>query len=479
MISDNYVVGDNAYLKELHNFFFEVLGMMSITHYGAIGDGRMDNYGPLQVAIDDAKRRGLNYLYVPYGRFIYTGQLDNIEGLKFVGNPHSHIVNIRTGEEIEILQFGADVETYLGNYYTKTQTDTLLSGFYTKGQADNLLGAKQDKLVAGDNIVIENDTISSIGSQNCMTAKGGQYSPTSTDITSYDTIPLSTSVSSGGFQLSNNAIVVGENTGNVLVSARINYTAVTGNTRIFAIKKGTTTIAQTSVSNTSGSSVSETVVFPPMLISVEEDDTLTLQTVATTVAGDEISGGNDAPYLTVQSAGRDGSGTGVLFTSSIAPTTWTSSTTGTDTSTNDYGEWTITTDGEPYDNSKIEKGFDGDVDTAFQVKAPSSGTEKSITLELPSGVSIRPMRIHVKAGGMKHSSGTFPTMYGYNPNTSEWVSLGTLQWRTGYSNNDVEYDITTSTYFTKFKIGNILQYMTGSAFLYEFSIDIGRVKISS
>ena len=127
MISDNFVTGDNIYLRELQNFFFEVLGMMSITHYGAVGDGRVDNYGPLQVAIDDAHRRGLSFLYVPYGRFIYTGELQHLEGLIFMGNPHAHIVNIRTGEEIKIYQFG-----WLGEwYFTKEQIEQLMTGNFS------------------------------------------------------------------------------------------------------------------------------------------------------------------------------------------------------------------------------------------------------------------------------------------------------------------------------------------------------------
>ena len=106
MISDNFVVGDNVYLNELKNFFFEVLGMMSITHYGAIGDVRTDNYPYLQVAIDDANRRGLCYLYVPFGMFRYRGNLINRENITFIGNPRAKIFNDRTGEEIEIKQFG-------------------------------------------------------------------------------------------------------------------------------------------------------------------------------------------------------------------------------------------------------------------------------------------------------------------------------------------------------------------------------------
>lgn len=133
MISDNYVTGDNIFLRELQNFFFEVLGMMSITHYGAVGDGRVDNYGPLQVAIDDAKRRGLSFLYVPYGRFIYTGELQHIDGIIFMGNPHAHIVNIRTGEEIKIYQFG-----WLGEwYYNKEESD----GRFVKIAGDTMTGS--------------------------------------------------------------------------------------------------------------------------------------------------------------------------------------------------------------------------------------------------------------------------------------------------------------------------------------------------
>lgn len=169
LISDNYVTGDNIYLRELQNFFFEVLGMMSITHYGAIGDGRRDNYGPLQVAIDDANRRGLSFLYVPYGKFIYTGELQNLidpdtgaQRVIFMGNPHAKIVNIRTGVELEIKQFGLpsldnfytkeeiDEDFYDktesdDRYYTKTQTDTLLDGKISKGVVTDFWNGTQEE----------------------------------------------------------------------------------------------------------------------------------------------------------------------------------------------------------------------------------------------------------------------------------------------------------------------------------------------
>lgn len=160
LISDNYVTGDNIYLRELQNIFFEVLGMMSITHYGAIGDGRRDNYGPLQVAIDDANRRGLSFLYVPYGKFIYTGELQNLidpdtgeQRIIFMGNPHAKIVNIRTGQEIEIHQFGwfnGD-----GDYYTKTESD----GRYVNIAGDTMTGP----LAIGENATASGENSFAVG----------------------------------------------------------------------------------------------------------------------------------------------------------------------------------------------------------------------------------------------------------------------------------------------------------------------------
>lgn len=138
MISDNFVVGDNVYLNELRNFFFEVLGMMSVTHYGAIGDGRTDNYAPLQVAIDDAIRRHLIYIYVPWGRYRYRGHLENTDKVMFMGNSQARIYNDKTGEEIEVHQFGIGDAPVPTDIYDLTEdlilsADTPLSlskGFY-------------------------------------------------------------------------------------------------------------------------------------------------------------------------------------------------------------------------------------------------------------------------------------------------------------------------------------------------------------
>lgn len=102
----NGIFGRNITVRELHSFFFDTLGMMSITFYGARGDNRTDNYANLQVAIDDANKRKLRYLYVPFGRYLYVGNLINRENIVFVGNPNAEIVNPKTGETIPVHQFG-------------------------------------------------------------------------------------------------------------------------------------------------------------------------------------------------------------------------------------------------------------------------------------------------------------------------------------------------------------------------------------
>lgn len=102
----NEIFRENITLRELQSFFFETLGMLPITYYGARGDNRTDNYANLQVAIDDANKRGLRYLYVPYGKYLYRGNLINRENIIFTGNPKAEIVNPKTGECIPIHQFG-------------------------------------------------------------------------------------------------------------------------------------------------------------------------------------------------------------------------------------------------------------------------------------------------------------------------------------------------------------------------------------
>lgn len=249
MISDNFVTGDNIYLRELQNFFFEALGMMSITHYGAIGDGRTDNYGAIQVAIDDANRRHLDFIYVPYGRYIYTGELINIGNIEFIGNPHAKIINIRTGEEIEVKQFG----WAQGIYYTKSEVNALLLNSQTGMTAYKVVGgllATNEEDLALDEYVGAGDV------ENLIKLEDG-------------------------------VIKIGEGVTKVKVSATFEYAPKAADLSYKAIKvirtHGETTYESASfydaIVNADEVDITRTIAIPTQIINVAEGDTLTLRLV--------------------------------------------------------------------------------------------------------------------------------------------------------------------------------------------------------
>ena len=262
MISDNYVTGDNIYLRELQNFFFEVLGMMSVTHYGAVGDGRTDCYGPLQVAIDDAKRRKLSYIYVPMGRYIYTGELINMDGITFIGNPHAKIINIRTCEEIPIKQFGADMI----DCYTKIEAD----GRFVKIPGDTMTGS----LAIGETSTASGDLSFAQGERNTASGRyshaqgwnntaSGQYSfagGTLATASGFDSIAFGNYVvepteyigdTRGNQATGNTAIALGSNTiASGRQSVTIGYQTTASGNR--AMAEGEGTIAQGYVQHAQG-----------------------------------------------------------------------------------------------------------------------------------------------------------------------------------------------------------------------------------
>lgn len=95
-------------LRKYNSAFIEAWGMIPITFMGAVGDNRTDNYGNLQVAIDEAIRRKVRYLYVPQGTYYYSGNLLHLDKVAFVGNGTSRIYK-KQGEvetDIEIHQLG-------------------------------------------------------------------------------------------------------------------------------------------------------------------------------------------------------------------------------------------------------------------------------------------------------------------------------------------------------------------------------------
>jgi hypothetical protein len=357
MISDNFVTGDHIYLRELQNFFFEVLGMMSITHYGAIGDGRFDNYGALQVAIDDANRRHLDYIYVPYGRYRYRGNLINIGNIKFVGNPHARIFNDREGVEIEILQFGVCTGRRNQMNVRELTADLLLTngvapmleeGLYFTGNYEvsangivfigpnELFYYDQDKMTlaaclvnlkynnsrwnVGRNRMIS-DTLAddpmyipsmqavyeaieniNVGNQPTMMAyfESGITAPEGWSNEQY-VIPMARKYSVGSaFTIQNDAIVVGANVSKIKASGLVRMLNESGGSRRVSLCLNGTALATASLST--DANTTSTYVIPDTVISVQQGDVIYLKTWLT--EGDQIyaslEAGETSAYLTAE-----------------------------------------------------------------------------------------------------------------------------------------------------------------------------------
>lgn len=481
-LGDNYVTGDNIYLRELQNFFFEVLGMMSITHYGAIGDGRTDNYGPLQVAIDDANRRGINYLYVPYGKFIYTGELINIGEIKFVGNPHSKIVNIRTGEEITIHQFGAP-GYYIESYGDLANKPTI-NGNVINGDMTSLDLGLQAALIAGEGISIEDSVIATDGMQKKLTpgsnisidedgvisafagadtanrpavmAKlSGQTVVSSIatvvpfDVTTYS------STGSNYFTLQNSKIVVGTGVTKVAISFNVQayHAGVAGLRSINLMRSGTII------------SINKEELFPQFeasnyILDVQEGDEISI--VYTGEVGDTIEASS---FLTIEAIEVVTEIIEPFFTP-ISPTSWTDGEHSA-TATNTYGTWTITagpvSNQMPYDLRNASDGNDSSTARLY------GGTDNEgwIEFALPEGVSISPRTVKINSGGSYTAS-----FKGYNG--SSWVTLASITSSGGVF--DGTKNISTDSFFTKFKYDGLKPAGSGGFNVYDIQITAGIVK---
>lgn len=88
--------------------FLEAFGMYPLDYFGCVGDNLHDNYANLQVAIDESIKMGLRYLFVPNGTYYFTGVLDNVEEIIFIGNTkYAKVYSDKT--EIPIYQIGTQL----------------------------------------------------------------------------------------------------------------------------------------------------------------------------------------------------------------------------------------------------------------------------------------------------------------------------------------------------------------------------------
>ena len=102
-------------VRKYGSAFLEAFGMLPLTYFGCVGDNQTDNYANLQVAIDESNKRGLCFIFVPNGTYLYRGTLINDNQIKFIGNPnYAKIYNPDTGNEVTIYQIGTQAPWFKG-----------------------------------------------------------------------------------------------------------------------------------------------------------------------------------------------------------------------------------------------------------------------------------------------------------------------------------------------------------------------------
>ena len=444
MISDNFVVGDNVYLNELRNFFFEVLGMMSVTHYGAIGDGRTDNYAPLQVAIDDANRRHLTYIYVPWGRYRFRGELQHMETITFIGNPQARIYNDKTGVEIPVVQFGVE---WIAGTTTLNDSITLIDGeALSLGTGSYYTGPYNVSYDGGILIPSGTQFYYDADTQTLSWAAGtAAYANDSWTITQKlgETIHYLTedlllvdgeepSLEEGIYYTG--AYSVNSSTKTWIGPYEAFYYNVSDKTFVTPMYNFYLTIDEERWEVANNEYIAETLVdnkykFPTSK-AVYDYITASYYTKAEV---DALIGGI-SPTPPTPTPGGDG----VAFTESLAPTSWTTDVEGFRyTATNAYGTWTCLTD-EPYrdgqtlDSYSVKRLFDSSDENQWRSKRYSSSDYNTYaTLLFP--VLIKPSQIYLRfaaalSGGRCHiqllkQNGDWETIYTNTSGNSFNVSL--------------------------------------------------------
>jgi hypothetical protein len=130
--------------------------MLPLTYFGAVGDNMTDNYGNIQVAIDESIKRGLRYIFVPNGTYYYSGNLLNVEQVIFIGN--SKYATIYNDEkEIKIYQIGTQLPYEKG---TKTIDEQVEEAGYidievkTKNPSETILVINNKVIQVIDELIL-------------------------------------------------------------------------------------------------------------------------------------------------------------------------------------------------------------------------------------------------------------------------------------------------------------------------------------
>jgi hypothetical protein len=175
--NDRYIT-----LRKYGTAFLEAFGMLPLTYFGAVGDNMTDNYANIQVAINESIKRELKYIFVPEGKYYYTGTLLDDDKIMFIGNSdYAKIYNDET--EIKIYQIGMQVPYVVG--------DTILSenventgyidiGVPVKNAVETILVLQKNVLYVTNGLILLNGAL--MGDTKVYLTEEGENSAYITEI---------------------------------------------------------------------------------------------------------------------------------------------------------------------------------------------------------------------------------------------------------------------------------------------------------
>ena len=174
--NDRYIT-----IRKYGTAFLEAFGMLPLTYFGAVGDNMTDNYANIQVAINESIKRELKYIFVPEGKYYYTGTLLDDDKIMFIGNSdYAKIYNDET--EIKIYQIG-QVPCVVGDAILSENVENagyIDIGVPVKNAVETILVLQKNVLYVTNGLILLNGAL--MGDTKVYLTEEGENSAYITDI---------------------------------------------------------------------------------------------------------------------------------------------------------------------------------------------------------------------------------------------------------------------------------------------------------
>ena len=169
-------------IRKYGTAFLEAFGMLPLTYFGAVGDNMTDNYANIQVAINESIKRELKYIFVPEGKYYYTGTLLDDDKIMFIGNSdYAKIYNDET--EIKIYQIGTQVPYVVGDAILSENVENagyIDIGVPVKNAVETILVLPKNVLYVTNGLILLNGAL--MGDTKVYLTEEGENSAYITDI---------------------------------------------------------------------------------------------------------------------------------------------------------------------------------------------------------------------------------------------------------------------------------------------------------